>query len=125
MFRRVQEKSGGLQGSLNGIVGLECAFPILYTQLVAPGLVPLEVILRALCTRPREIFGLAGGALEPGAPADLAVLDLNRPHTIDASAFRSLGHATPFDGWGVGAAVALTLCGGEIVHHDLGNEEEL
>ena len=53
------------------------------------------------------------------------MLDLNRPHTIDAAAFRSLGHATPFDGWGVGAAVALTLCGGEIVHHDLGNEEEL
>ena len=69
--------------------------------------------------------GLAGGAIEPGAPADLAVLDLNRPHTIDAAAFRSLGHATPFDGWGVGAAVALTLCGGQIVHHDLGNEEEL
>ena len=68
---------------------------------------------------------LAGGAIEPGAPADLAVLDLNRPHTIDAAAFRSLGHATPFDGWGVGAAVALTICGGEIVHHDLGNEEEL
>lgn len=120
-----QEKSGGLQHSLNGIVGLECAFPILYTQLVAPGLVPLDVILKALCIRPREIFGLAGGAIEPGAPADLAVLDLNRPHTIDAAAFRSLGHATPFDGWGVGAAVALTLCGGEIVHHDLGNEEEL
>ena len=120
-----QEKSGGLQHSLNGIVGLECAFPILYTQLVAPGLVPLDVILKALCIRPREIFGLAGGAIEPGAPADLAVLDLNRPHTIDAAAFRSLGHSTPFDGWGVGAAVALTLCGGEIVHHDLGNEEEL
>ncbi len=120
-----QEKSGGLQHSLNGIVGLECAFPILYTQLVAPGLVPLDVILKALCIRPREIFGLAGGAIEPGAPADLAVLDLNRPHTIDAAAFRSLGHATPFDGWGVGAAVALTLCGGGIVHHDLGNEEEL
>ncbi|MGI5988034.1 MAG: dihydroorotase [Dysosmobacter sp.] len=120
-----QEKSGGLRDSLNGIVGLECAFPILYTQLVAPGLVPLDVILKALCIRPREIFGLEGGTIEPGAPADLAVLDLNRPHTIDAASFRSLGHATPFDGWGVGAAVALTLCGGEIVHHDLGNEEEL
>lgn len=106
-------------------MGLECAFPILYTQLVAPGLVPLDVILKALCIRPREIFGLEGGTIEPGAPADLAVLDLNRPHTIDAAAFPSLGHATPFDGWGVGAAVALTLCGGEIVHHDLGNEEEL
>lgn len=87
---------------------------------------PLDVILKALCTQaPGDLRPGRAGAIEPGAPADLAVLDLNRPHTIDASAFRSLGHATPFDGWGVGAAVALTLCGGEIVHHDLGNEEEL
>ena len=65
-----------------------------------------------------------GGALEEGAPADLAVLDLNRPHVIDSGSFRSLGRSTPFEGWGVSAAVALTLCGGEIVYHNLNRQEE-
>ena len=64
-----------------------------------------------------------GGALDEGADADLAVLDLNRPHMIDSGTFRSLGRATPFDGWGVSAAVAMTICGGEIVYHDLPTRE--
>ena len=119
-----EEKSKGLQGSLNGIVGLETAFPILYTNLVETGIVPLETVLNALCVNPRKIFGLPGGSLEEGQPADLTVLDLNRPHVIDSSTFRSLGHATPFDGWTVSAAVAMTLCGGEIVYHDLHAQEE-
>lgn len=119
-----EEKSKGLRGSLNGIVGLETAFPILYTQLVQTGIVPLEVILNALCVNPRKIFGLPGGEIAPGQPADLAVLDLNRPHVIDSSTFRSLGRATPFDGWGVAAAVAMTVCGGEVVHADLQHQEE-
>ena len=118
-----EEKSRGLRGSLNGIVGLETAFPILYTNLVETGIVPLKTILNALCVNPRKIFGLPGGSLEEGQPADLTVLDLNRPHVIDSQTFRSLGRATPFDGWGVSAAVAMTICGGEIVYHDLNNQE--
>ena len=119
-----EEKAKGLRGSLNGIVGLETAFPILYTNLVETGIVPLTTILNALCVNPRKIFGLPGGSLEEGQPADLTVLDLNRPHVIDSSTFRSLGRATPFDGWGVSAAVAMTVCGGEIVYHDLNTQED-
>ena len=119
-----EEKSKGLQGSLNGIVGLETAFPILYTNLVETGIVPLETVLNALCVNPRKIFSLPGGSIEEGAPADLTVLDLNRPHVINSQTFRSLGRATPFDGWGVSAAVAMTVCGGEIVYHDLTTQED-
>ena len=119
-----EEKSRGLRGSLNGIVGLETAFPILYTNLVETGIVPLKTILNALCVNPRKIFGLPGGSLEEGQPADLTVLDLNRPHVIDSQTFRSLGRATPFDGWGVSTAVAMTVCGGEIVYHDLNTQED-
>ena len=119
-----EEKSKGLQGSLNGIVGLETAFPILYTNLVETGIVPLETDLNALCVNPRRIFGLPGGSIREGAPADLTVLDLNRPHVINSQTFRSLGRATPFDGWGVSAAVAMTICGGEIAYADLQNQEE-
>lgn len=117
------EKSRGLRGSLNGVVGLETAFPVLYTRLVETGLVPLETLLRALCVRPREIFGFAPCTLSPGEAADFTVLDLNRPHVVDAANFRSLGRATPFDGWGVSAAVAMTVCGGNIVYHNLPDRE--
>ena len=120
-----EEKSRGLRGSLIGVVGLECAFPVLYTELVKTGIVPFETILNALCVNPRKIFGLPGGRIEAGQIADLTVLDLNRPGVIDSGSFRSLGRATPFDGWGVSAAVALTLCGGEIVYHNLQNPEEV
>mgnify|MGYP001363577621 FL=1 len=119
-----QEKAGGLAKSLNGIVGLECAFPVLYTQLVRTGAVPMETLLKALCVNPRRIFRLPGGDVAPGEIADLTVLDLNRPHVIDSAAFRSLGRATPFDGWGVSAAVAATICGGELVYTDFNRKEE-
>ncbi|MBE6996490.1 MAG: dihydroorotase, partial [Ruminococcaceae bacterium] len=119
-----EEKSRGLAASFNGIVGLETAFPVLYTNLVQTGIVPLETILNAMCVNPRRIFGLPGGSLEVGNIADLTVLDLNRPHVIDPATFKSLGRATPFAGWGVSAAIAMTLCGGEIVYHDLKNQEE-
>lgn len=119
-----QEKAGGLANSLNGIVGLECAFPVLYTQLVRTGVVPMETLLNALCVNPRRIFRLSGGDVAPGQIADLTVLDLNRPCVIDSATFRSLGRATPFDGWGVAAAVAATICGGELVYTDFKREEE-
>lgn len=120
-----EEKSRGLAGSLNGIVGLETAFPVLYTQLVQTGIVPLELLLDRLCVRPRQIFGLPGGEIAEGAKADLTVLDLDRPHTIDPATFRSMGRATPFAGWGVSAAVAMTICGGEPVYADLNRQEDV
>ena len=68
-----------------------------------------------LLVRPRRIFGLPGGEIAPGAPADLTVLDLDAPHIIDPAGFFSRGRATPFAGMEVSAAAALTLCRGEIV----------
>ncbi|MBQ9349265.1 MAG: dihydroorotase [Oscillibacter sp.] len=111
-----KEKSGGLRRSLNGIVGLETAFPVLYTRLAEPGRVPLGTLLRALCVRPREILGLPGGNFRAGDPADITLLDLHCPYIIDSAAFRSLGHASPFDGWAVCAALAATICGGKCVY---------
>ena len=109
------EKARGLRGSLNGVVGLECAFPVLYTELVKTGKVPLEVILKALCVNPRKIFRLPGGTIEAGQPADLTVLDLDHGGVVNPEGFRSLGRATPFAGRRVDAAVVMTLAGGNIV----------
>ncbi len=109
------EKAKGLRGSLNGVVGLECAFPVLYTELVKTGKVPLETILNALCVNPRRIFDLPGGKIEEGQPADLTVLDLDHVGTVDPAGFRSLGRATPFAGRRVEAAVSMTFVDGSIV----------
>lgn len=119
----MEEKAKGLRGSLNGIVGLECAFPILYTYLAKPGIIPFDVLLNALTRNPRRIFGLPGGEIATGQIGDLAVLDLEGEYQIQSGTFRSMGRATPFDGWKVSAAVAMTVCGGEIVYQALGKEQ--
>ena len=119
-----EEKAKGLRGSMNGIVGLETAFPILYTQLVQTGIVPMETVLKALCVNPRKLFDLPGGVIAEGEIADLAVLDLNRPGIVNSATFQSLGRATPFEGWGVSAAIAMTICDGEIVYSNLNPQED-
>ena len=97
-----------------GIVGLETAFPVLYTGLVLEGKLSLERLLDALCTTPRRIFRL-GGALREGEQADLTVLDLQSEYTIDSRTFLSKGHATPFDGRAVRGEVILTFMNGKPV----------
>ena len=116
-----EEKSRGLRESAFGIVGLETAFPVLYTELVETGIVPLEVILDRLCVRPRAIFRLPEVEIAEGCDADLTVIDPKRPYIIRGENFRSMGRATPFEGWSASAAVVLTVCGGEVVYGDLDN----
>lgn len=108
------EKSRGLMGSPMGIVGLETAFPVLYTSLVKSGSISLDRLLEALSAAPRRIFGL-GGRLEAGEDADITVIDLNERYAIDSSTFQSMGHSTPFDGMDVCGRVVMTLCGGRTV----------
>ena len=76
-----EQKSRGLAGSAMGIVGLECAFPLLYTYLVKPGLLTLEQLVERMSMAPRRIFGLGGG-LQAGEPADLTVFDLDAEYEI-------------------------------------------
>ena len=112
-----EEKSRGLTGSAMGIVGLETAFPVLYTRLVLEGKLSLERLLDALCTTPRRIFRLSG-ALREGERADLTVLNLNAAYTIDSRLFLSKGHSTPFDGMAVRSAVIQTWKDGKLVWKD-------
>ncbi len=110
------EKDKGLRGSLMGVAGLETALAALYTRLVEPGLVPLSVLFDRLITRPRRIFGLSGGTIEEGAPADLTVLDLHADWTVEPERFYSKGRATPFAGERMRAKVIMTFCEGELVY---------
>ena len=108
-----EEKSRGLEKSLMGIVGLETAFPILYTYLVKPGVITMERLIELLCTKPRERFGL-----ELGERADFSLWDLNEKYTVDPEEFRSMGRNTPFTGWEVYGRCRATVCGGEVVWND-------
>ena len=89
-----EEKSRGLEKSAFGIVGIETAFPLLYTYLVKTGLLTMDRLVELMSTRAREIMGL---------PMDesWATFDLDAHYTIDPEQFASMGHSTPFAGWEV------------------------
>ena len=98
-----------------GIVGLETAFPVLYTRLVLPGIISLGKLFMLMSDNPRRIFGF-GGRLAPGNPADLAVFELDTEYTIDSSTFLSKGRSTPFEGWPVRGRCLLTFKDGRLVY---------
>ena len=112
-----EEKSRGLEKSAMGIVGLECAFPLLYTYLVKRGVITLEKLVGLMSENPRRLFGFGGG-LRAGEPADIALFDLGRKYRIDPDTFLSKGKATPFAGWEVEGACVLTMVGGEVVYRE-------
>lgn len=112
-----EEKKRGLEGSPFGIVGLETAFPILYTQLVKTGTMPLDLLIDLLSRRPRGIFRLPG-RLQEGEAADLALFDVDAEYVIDSNNFLSMGKSTPFDGWHVQGKCVLTLKDGRPVFQD-------
>ncbi len=115
-----EEKGRGFAGSLSGVVGLECAFPALYTGLVRGGIISLERLLELMSAAPRRRFGIPGG-LEAGAPADFCVFDLDREYVIRGGEFLSLGRSTPFEGLLVRGGCRMTAAGGEIVWEEKEN----
>ena len=96
-----QEKSKGLAGSAFGIVGLETAFPLLYTYLVRGGVVSLEKLVELMAISPRHRFALPFNGI--------AAWNLNRETAVDPSRFASMGRATPFEGWKVLGERAATI----------------
>ncbi len=106
-----EEKARGLARSAFGVVGLETAFPLLYTGLVLPGVLTLEALTALLCGKPRARFGLPPGA-------DYSLWDLNASYPIDPAEFVSLGRATPFAGRRVFGRCKLTVHDGTAVFYE-------
>lgn len=104
-----EEKSRGLEKSAFGIVGIETAFPLLYTYLVEKGIISLEKLIELLTVNPRRRFGIP-------QTGDFTVWDLNAVSTIDPKDFLSMGKATPFTGWQVHGKCMATVCGGKIAY---------
>ena len=111
-----EEKSKGLAGSAFGIVGLETAFPVLYTYLVKTGKMPLETLIDRMAIAPRRVFGLEGGVLEEGQIADFSVWDLETRSKIDPETFLSKGRSTPFAGMEAVGENRMTFVNGKIVY---------
>lgn len=104
-----EEKAKGLEKSAFGVVGIETAFPILYTYLVKPGILTMDRLVELLCINPRKRFGLSLGC-------DYSVWDLEASYTIDPKDFLSQGKATPFTGWQVNGQCMATVCDGKLVY---------
>lgn len=104
-----EEKSKGLQKSAFGIVGIETAFPLLYTYLVKSGILSLEHLAALLTVNPRSRFGIQ-------YRGDFTVWDLDSVSKITPSEFLSMGKSTPFTGWEVSGKCMATVCDGKIVY---------
>ena len=104
-----EEKSKGLAGSAFGVVGIETAFPVMYTHFVKTGKLTLERLIGLISENPRKRFGLPLGD-------DFTVWDLDEEFTVDPEQFLSMGRATPFAGWKLNGTCVLTVCQGKVVY---------
>ena len=104
-----EEKAKGLEGSAFGIVGLETAFPVMYTKLVKTGVISLEKLVELMAINPRKRFGIP-------MQNDLSVWDLDAEFTVDPSDFLSKGKATPFEGEQLFGVNLMTVHNGKIVY---------
>jgi len=115
-----EEKSRGLEKSAFGVVGIETAFPVMYTHFVKPGILSWDRLKELLVTNARERFGIP---LEDC----WSVWDLNEEYAVDPAQFQSMGKATPFEGWKLYGKCMLTVCDGMVVYRnkELAMQEEL
>ncbi len=104
-----EEKSRGLEKSAFGIVGIETAFQLLYTQLVKKNIISLERLVELLAVNPRKRFGLE-------YDNSFTVWDLDKKTVINPSEFLSMGKATPFEGEEVFGECELTVCNGKTAY---------
>ena len=104
-----EEKAKGLKGSSFGVVGIETAFPVIYTKLVRTGILNIEKAIELLTINARERFGIPVGN-------DIAVWDPDVRENVDPAKFLSKGKATPFEGDELYGRCLLTMCGDKILY---------
>ncbi len=112
-----EEKSKGLEKSNMGVVGIETAFPVMYTNFVKTNVISLEKLTELLSTNANKRFNI-GSQIQVGEYADLTVFDLNEKYVINPDDFLSMGKSTPFEGLEVYGKCKMTICNGKIVWED-------
>jgi dihydroorotase len=104
----LEEKSKGLKGSMMGVVGLETAFPVLYTELVKNNIITLEKLIELMSINPRKRFGIKDNGF--------SVWNLDKKYTVNPQEFFTMGRATPFENKEVFGECVLTVVNGETVY---------
>lgn len=112
-----EEKSKGLEKSNMGVVGIETAFPVMYTYFVKNNIISLEKLVELLSVNANKRFNI-GSDIKVGNKADLTVFDLNDKYTVNPDEFLSMGRSTPFEGMEVYGVCKMTICNGNIVWED-------
>ena len=102
----------------SGFPGLETAVGVLLTDWVQEGKLPLPLMVKAMTSAPAEIFGLKGGKLTAGAPADIAVIDTELEWTVDQKKFYTKGSHSPFIGRTLKGKAVMTFVDGKMVMKD-------
>lgn len=110
------EKTGSFKTAAFGIVGSETAFSTLYTKLVKSKMFTLKQLIARMSTIPAEKFDLPGGHITVGGPADLTIMDLDTPYTIDPADWFSKGKNSPFIGDKVNGQTLYTISQGQIAY---------
>ncbi len=108
-----EEKGKGLIQAPFGIVGLETAFPVLYTHLVKTERMSLEQLIDSLTVKPASFLGIESGKIEIGRLADITIIDLEEEIAIDPTTFASKGRNTPFVGWKCEGWPVMTIMDGQ------------
>jgi dihydroorotase len=113
----LDEKNRSFERAPFGVIGMETSFPVIYDRLVRTGIIDIKRLIELFSTNPARILNLEGrGIVKPGCPADLTILDLNRPFKIDPGNFYSKSVNCPFIGWEGKGVVAYTIVNGKIVY---------
>lgn len=110
-----EEKDVEFRYAPNGFPGLETSLAVLLTDLYHMGLVDLPTLINKMSCMPAKLFGLPGGTLKPGTPADIALVDLQREWTVDSNRFYTRGKFTPFEGKKCKGQVVATMLAGKFV----------
>jgi dihydroorotase len=114
----LEEKEVEFDASPTGMIGLETALGLCWTNLVEKKVLTARQLVEKMSVNPRRILNLAGGSLEVGKESDLTLFDPNAEWTVDPEKFKSLSRNTPFAGWKLKGRAAMTVVGGLVVKVD-------
>ncbi len=113
------EKENGFTKAPFGLIGMETAFPVLYTKLVEEGKISLDLLIEKMSAAPASIFNLqTSGSLADGFDADITIIDLNDSYRIDKENFYSKSQNTPFHDWEVRGRITSVFVGGVLRFHN-------
>ena len=113
-----EEKARDLKSAPFGIVGMETAAALTYTELVLGGYLTPMQMAEKMSANPARILGIPKGDMSPGHVADLVIFDPRETYEIHADEFAGKGKNMPYEGRKVTGRVKMTVCGGRVTYRE-------